>query len=86
MPGTSRTGIELTVENDKLTILGKRNAEPVHARQIHRETTAANYRRAFELGREIDRSRVSARFEHGVLQVFLPKSDALTPRRIEVAG
>lgn len=86
MPGTARDGIELTVENDTLTITGKRSAAPAHARQIHRESSTSDYRRVFELGREIDRSRVGARFEQGVLQVFLPKSDDIKPRRIDVAG
>jgi HSP20 family molecular chaperone IbpA len=34
----------------------------------------------------IDRSRVSARLDQGVLRIFLPKAEALKPRRIEVAG
>jgi HSP20 family protein len=87
MPGVARDGIELNVENDVLTIRGKR--APLSAnggRPIHRESTSLDYRRAFQLGREIDRSKVTARFEQGVLQVYLPKSEALKPRRVEVAG
>jgi HSP20 family protein len=85
LPGVSREGIELNVENDVLTIKGKRNNGTSQARALHRESTSLDYRRAFELGREIDRSRVTARFEQGVLQVFLPKAEALKPRRVEVA-
>lgn len=88
MPGVSREGIELNVENDVLTIKGKRPQTngTSHVRPLHRESTSLDYRRAFSLGREVDHGKVTARFEKGVLQVFLPKSDALKPRRVEVAG
>jgi HSP20 family protein len=84
LPGVTRESIELHVENDTLTIKGKRNVAASGGRALHRESSSLDYRRAFELGREIDRSRVSARFDQGVLQVFLPKSEALKPRRVEV--
>jgi HSP20 family protein len=86
LPGVPREGIELNVENDTLTIKGKRPVSASAGRILHRESRSLDYQRAFELGREIDRSRVTARFESGVLQVFLPKSEALKPRRVDVAG
>jgi HSP20 family protein len=86
MPGVGRDGIAITMEDDVLTITGKRNAAPEGKRALHRETVSLDYRRAFEIGREVDRSKVAARFNEGVLQVFLPKADELKPRRIEVAG
>jgi len=87
LPGVARDGIELNVENDVLTIKGKRRAASTGGgRTVYRESSSLDYRRAFELGREIDRSKVTAKFEAGVLQVFLPKSEALKPRRIDVAG
>jgi HSP20 family protein len=81
-----RENIQLTVEDDTLTIVGKRGEKPAGPRALHRESTSYDFRRAFELGREIDRTAVSARFAEGVLQVFLPKAEALKPRRIEVVG
>jgi HSP20 family protein len=86
LPGVPREGIQLTIEDDALTILGKRGEKTAGTRQLHRETAAFDFRRSFELGREVERQGVTARFENGVLQVFLPKSEALKPRRIEVAG
>jgi HSP20 family protein len=85
MPGVNREGLELTVDQDTLTIVGKRNAVNQGARSLHRETTECDYRRAFELGREVDRQRVEARFEQGVLRVFLPKAESVKPRRVAIA-
>ena len=86
LPGVARDGIQLTIEDDALTILGKRGEKPAGTRQLHRESTGYDYRRSFALGREIERKGVTARFADGVLQVFLPKAEALKPRRIDVAG
>lgn len=85
LPGVTREGLELTIEADTLTIVGKR--EPVKlGNRIHRETSGLDYRRAFELGSEIDRARVSAQLQQGVLRVHLPKVEAMKPRRVEVAA
>jgi HSP20 family protein len=86
MPGVSREGIELNVEKGVLTLKGKRGTSTNQGRSLHRESASLDYLRAFQLGREIDLGRVTARFDQGVLQVFLPKSEALKPRRVEVAG
>ena len=86
MPGVTKEGVQLTVDQDSLTIVGKRNAPALGGRSLHRESVTADYRRAFELGREIDRQRVEARLDQGVLRVFLPKLDEIKPRRVEIAG
>ncbi len=86
MPGVSREGLELTVDQDSLTIVGKRGARVLGDRSLHRETNSADYRRVFELGRDIDRQRVEAQFEQGVLRIYLPKVEAVKPRRVEVVS
>jgi len=86
MPGVTRDGLELTVDKDTLTISGRRDAKKLGARELHRETSELSYRRAFELGREINRQGVAAQFDNGVLRVFLPKAEELKPRRIEIAA
>jgi len=86
LPGVTREGLSLTVENDTLTIVGKRGTVNHSGRALHRESHGIDYRRVFELGREIDRNRVEARFDQGVLRVLLGKADAMKPRRIEIRG
>ena len=86
MPGVTKDGVELTIDHETLTILGKRNGGNLAGRSLHRESVTADYRRVFELGREIDRQRVEARLEQGVLRVHLPKLEEVKPRRVEIAG
>jgi len=48
------------------------------------ERLEAVYRRAFRVPDVVDAEGIRARFEHGVLELHLPKSDAIKPRTIEV--
>ena len=83
MPGVSREGIQLTVEKNILTISGRRSATKLGI-PVHRESQSHDYRRAFVLDAEIDLSRINARTEAGVLQIFLPHVEAPKPRQIAV--
>jgi len=43
-----------------------------------------SYRRRFTLTDEIDAAKIEASMKNGVLRVFLPKSDTVKPRTIDV--
>ncbi len=49
MPGVNKDGLEISVENNELTIVGRRSHPSVEGKLIHRESRSENYRRAFEL-------------------------------------
>lgn len=84
MPGVNKNGLEITLEGNELTIIGRRNNEPEPGQPLFRESSPADYRRAFELDPAIDTGRVSARMEQGVLTLTLPKSERVKPRKIAV--
>ncbi|HKI70397.1 MAG TPA: Hsp20/alpha crystallin family protein [Verrucomicrobiae bacterium] len=84
MPGVNKEGLEITLEANELTIVGHRNSETVSGEPIFLERRAADYRRVFELDPAIDTSKVSAKIEQGVLQLTLPKSERVKPRKIAV--
>ena len=82
MPGVNRDGIEITVEDGNLVLLGRRQALSTAGEPLHRETRQHSYRRVYELDPSIDANRISARIEQGILTVNLPKAENLKPRRI----
>lgn len=85
MPGVPKNGVEVTFEDGKLTLIGRRTpAENVNG-LVYRESPEADYRRVFDLDPSIDSSRIEATIEQGLLTVRLPKAESAKPRRITVS-
>src|SRR5437588_10343409 len=61
MPGVNKQGLEVTLEGNELTLVGRRHAEPVPGYPLFRESQPRDYRRVFELDPAIDTAQVSAR-------------------------
>ena len=84
MPGVSRDGLEVLLEGNELTIVGRRTAESTQAQLVYRESADRDYRRTFELDPAIDTGRITARMDNGILYLELPKSERVKPRKIAV--
>jgi HSP20 family protein len=84
MPGVSKDGLEITLDGNQITIIGRRIPETVTGQPLFQERHLADFRRVFELDPAVDTSRISARMEQGVLTLTLPKSERVKPRKIAV--
>jgi HSP20 family protein len=84
MPGVNKEGLEISVENNELTIVGRRSMPAVDGTLVHRESRSENFRRIFELDPSIDTSKVGAKMEQGILSLTLPKAEHVKPRKITV--
>jgi HSP20 family protein len=84
MPGVNKEGLEISVENNELTILGRRSLPTLDGMPIHRESRPNNFRRSFELDPTIDTGKISAKIEQGVVTLTLPKAEQVKPRKIKV--
>ena len=84
MPGVNRDGLEITLENNVLTIEGHRPGAPVKGEVVYRESRPADFRRSFELDPVVETEKISARMDEGVLVLRLPKTVQAKPRRIAV--
>jgi HSP20 family protein len=84
MPGVDKAGLEITVENGELTILGHRRNLQHPGDLVHREITRNDFRRVYELDPAIDASKISARVDQGLLTLVLPKAERVKPRKISV--
>ena len=85
MPGVSKETLEMWVENNELTVLGRRSLPDVEGTLLHRESRSENFRRTFELDPSIDAEKISAKIEQGVASLTLPKAERVKPRKITVA-
>lgn len=84
MPGVGKDGVEITLEENEITITGRRAPETVSGEALFRERHNADYRRVFELDPAIDTDKIAAKVEQGILTVTLPKSERVKPRKISV--
>ena len=85
MPGVSKEGLEISVENNELSIVGRRTLPPIDGTIIHRESRREDFRRVFELDPSIDTGKIAARIDQGILALTLPKAEQVKPRKIAVS-
>jgi len=84
MPGVTKQNLEVTLEGNCLTLVGRRTDEPLSGTPLYQESRPADFRRVFELDPTIDAKRIRAQMNEGVLILELPKAEAVKPRRIAV--
>jgi HSP20 family protein len=87
LPGVAPNSIELTVEDNVLTITAERPVPPKgdNVESVIAERTFGSFTRQVVLGKTLDSERIEASYEGGVLTVAIPVAEQAKPRRIEVA-
>jgi len=85
MPGVTRDNLDIMIENNELEIKGRVDEFKPEKKDLkYSEFTQYNYYRTFSVGNDIDRNKISATFENGVLTLVLQKLEAVKPRKISV--
>lgn len=75
LPGVDEKDVQVTLEDDVLTIKGEKKAEKEETKKGYymSERSYGSFLRSFELPGGIDADKVKATFAKGVLKVTLPK-------------
>lgn len=85
LPGVTIESLEIQVQDHRLTLFGRVNPSvPPEARLLHQEFEWGDFLRSFILSDEVDHDRITAKLNHGVLEVVLPRATKSEPRRIQV--
>lgn len=85
LPGVKPEDLSVDIEESELTIKGESSyAEQENLRPMHTEFGASSFQRTFTLSDLVDREHVKAELKNGVLQLYLPKAEAMKPRRIQI--
>lgn len=85
LPGVTKEGLELTAEEGRVTIRGRRAwAKPEGWTAVYRESVDAPYELVLEHDNTVDADKIHAELKEGVLRVSLPKAEAVKPRKITV--
>jgi HSP20 family protein len=85
LPGVTRNDVTLNLQDDVLTLEGKR--EPIQQENVNwqrRERAYGSFSRAVQLPFRVDPDKVQARFNNGVLEIELERLEADRPKKIEI--
>jgi HSP20 family protein len=86
MPGVDRSNVDVSVENDILTVEGRVNFSKYEGLQpLYTEYNVGHYVRSFQLSSKIEQEGISAQLSDGVMTLVLPKAEKAKARRISVA-
>lgn len=86
LPGVARDGVDISLEEDTLTIVGTRTAGvPEGWRPLRRELATGDYRLSLRLNVPVNEAKIKAQVENGVLDLSLPKADEVKPRKIKIS-
>ena len=85
MPGVNKDGLDISIENNELTIIGRRSLPKIEGTLIHHESRPENFRRMFEIDPSIDANKISAKIDQGLVTLTLPKAEHVKPRKITVS-
>jgi len=87
LPGVEPESIDLTVENNVLSVRSERRFEPREGDEVLvAERPQGTYARQIFLGDALDSERLQANCQLGVLTLTIPVAETAKPRRVRVGG
>src|SRR5881275_2695708 len=86
VPGIDEKDIDVSIENNTLTVRGERKFEKEEKEENFRrvERQYGSFTRSFTLPNTVDAEQVQAQYEKGILKVQLAKKAEAKPRQIKV--
>lgn len=82
IPGVDMQALELTLTGKTLVIKGERKAP--EGKYFRQERPAGAFQRVITLNVPVDREKVKATLKNGILEVSIPKADAVKPKKIDI--
>ncbi len=90
MSGLRKEDISIDLNGDEMTIRGRagRPQEPAPKGYavVYKERCPLEYARTFVIGEDVDKSKIDARYENGILSVRMGRLEKAQPKKIEIKG
>jgi HSP20 family protein len=88
IPGVAAEEIDLSIDDDVLTLSGARQADelPEGTTWRHQERGYGVFKRRVRLPFRVESGSVDAQYNNGVLQVTLPRAEADKPQKISISA
>jgi HSP20 family protein len=89
LPGVKQEDVDITLQDNVLTISGERKAEQEEERGGYyvRERRYGSFSRSLSVPEGVDESKIHARYDNGVLEVTVEgAAQVQEPKRIQIEG
>jgi len=84
MPGIAKENLNIIIEDDELKISAESSREENDKDLKYAEFGSKNYIRTFRVGGDVDRNRIDAKLENGILTLVLHKNEEVKPKKIMI--
>jgi HSP20 family protein len=86
LPGLSKKDINISLNDDVLTVKGERKTEEKKEDEdrYYAERTFGSFSRSFKLPTKVASEKIKAEYKNGVLRLTLPKAEEAKPHEITV--
>lgn len=86
VPGLTANDIEVTLEDNTLTIKGEYNQNETQEGETYhiRERRTGKFSRSLTFPVDVNEEEVNAQYENGLLTLSVPKAEEVKPKRITV--
>lgn len=87
LPGMNKEDINIDLDNGHLTISGERKLENEESgKNFHRvESSYGSFNRSFQLPDSIDEESITAKYENGILNITITKSEEKVKKQIKIS-
>lgn len=86
--GRNKEDFKVNLENGLLTISFEKKTEPENKeyKTIRKEFTQHSFKRSFSLDEKINTAGIQAKYENGILKIYLPKKEevVVNPQQISI--
>jgi len=84
-PGIDPKSLDISIQQNLLTVSGKREAGAVEEADYYRqERFGGEFRRVISLPEDVDPERVQAKYVDGIVQIGVQRRESARPRQIEI--
>lgn len=87
LPGVSKEDVSIQVEDERLSIRGKRHEETTTESEdmVRKERSFGTFYRAIGLPRSVNEENITATFDNGVLSIEIPKTEKSKAKEISIS-
>ncbi|MGE3611601.1 MAG: Hsp20/alpha crystallin family protein [Bacteriovoracaceae bacterium] len=86
IPGVAQEAIDIEVKEKHLYVTGERKLSEENESVLRSERRYGKFTRVFVLPQNVNTELIEAKFENGVLDIFLPKAEKAQSKKIAIGG